>query len=64
MDSATFYEDVRRRAFEIYQERGGTHGNDQSDWLRAETELRSQNTPLKHQASPSPGIKRGRKRTV
>jgi len=32
-------EEVRRRAFEIHIERGGIHGCDLDDWLRAEREL-------------------------
>jgi hypothetical protein len=33
--------DIARRAFELYCERGGQHGRDIEDWLRAETELRA-----------------------
>ncbi len=33
-------EQIRYRAYELYVERGGTHGMDQEDWFRAETELR------------------------
>ena len=33
-------EEVARRAYEIYMSRGGTHGYDIEDWLRAERELR------------------------
>jgi hypothetical protein len=32
-------ESIARRAYEIYLERGGEHGHDQEDWLRAEGEL-------------------------
>jgi hypothetical protein len=32
--------DVERRAYEIYQARGGSHGSDLDDWLQAERELR------------------------
>lgn len=32
-------EQVAARAYEIYQERGGTDGMDLDDWLRAEREL-------------------------
>jgi len=32
-------ESIARRAFEIFQERGHTHGSDLDDWLRAEAEL-------------------------
>jgi hypothetical protein len=33
-------EEVRLRAYEIYQRRGGAAGNDLDDWLQAERELR------------------------
>jgi hypothetical protein len=32
-------EDIERRAYEIYLERGGTEGSEMEDWLRAEQEL-------------------------
>lgn len=35
-------EEIRRRAYEIYQRRGGEHGFDESDWHRAEEELREE----------------------
>ena len=31
---------IQRRAYEIYLERGGMHGMDQSDWFQAEQELK------------------------
>ncbi len=31
---------IRRRAYEIYQERGGTPGQEHEDWLMAEREIR------------------------
>jgi DUF2934 family protein len=34
-------EEVRRRAYELYLTRGGTHGAALDDWLRAERELRA-----------------------
>ncbi len=30
---------IKRRAFEIYERRGGNHGGDLDDWLEAEREL-------------------------
>ena len=33
-------EAIARRAYEIYTARGGTHGYDIEDWLKAERELR------------------------
>ena len=35
------HEDIRRRAFEIYLERGGLPGRELEDWLQAESELKS-----------------------
>jgi hypothetical protein len=32
-------EEIRKRAFEIHIERGGIHGCDLDDWMRAEREL-------------------------
>jgi DUF2934 family protein len=34
-------EEIRNRAYELYQERGGQHGFDQEDWRRAEEEILS-----------------------
>jgi len=34
-------DDIRRRAYERYQERGGNHGRHFDDWLEAERELRT-----------------------
>ena len=34
-------DDIRRRAYERYLERGGNHGRHFDDWLEAEKELRS-----------------------
>lgn len=33
-------EDIRARAYQMYLERGGHHGLDFDDWLRAEQELK------------------------
>jgi HSP20 family molecular chaperone IbpA len=43
-------ESVGRRAYQFYQSRGGEHGQDLADWLRAESEL----TGLKEQITQSP----------
>jgi hypothetical protein len=34
-------DDIRRRAYQRYQDRGGNHGQHFDDWLEAEKELRS-----------------------
>jgi hypothetical protein len=36
---------IAHRAYEIYQNRGRVDGRDVEDWLAAERELRSQNSP-------------------
>ncbi|MBO0862387.1 MAG: DUF2934 domain-containing protein [Chloracidobacterium sp.] len=38
---------IARRAYEIYEERGGWHGDDINDWLRAEEEVQSALRPEK-----------------
>ena len=35
------HEAIAQRAFELYQARGAIGGDEMSDWLRAETELRA-----------------------
>lgn len=37
-------QEVARLAYEFYLSRGGEHGHDQEDWLRAEETLRQQST--------------------
>ncbi len=34
-------DEIRRRAYEIYLQRGGTPGNENEDWLVAEQEVRA-----------------------
>jgi hypothetical protein len=34
-------EEIRRRAYELFQERGGEHGRHHEDWSRAEAEIRA-----------------------
>lgn len=34
-------DDIRRRAYERYLERGGNHGQHDDDWITAEEELRN-----------------------
>jgi len=37
---ATTSGDIARRAYDLYLARGGEHGHDLEDWLRAERELK------------------------
>ena len=39
--TAELYEEIRRRAYEFYCQRGGQHGSHEADWHRAESEVRS-----------------------
>jgi hypothetical protein len=38
-DHATNHDEIRRRAYEIYLERGGLPGQQLEDWLQAEREI-------------------------
>ncbi|HEY7180259.1 MAG TPA: DUF2934 domain-containing protein [Blastocatellia bacterium] len=38
---------IARRAYELYEQRGGWHGNDINDWLMAEAEVKSALRPEK-----------------
>ena len=33
-------EKIQKKAFELYLKRGGNHGQDLSDWLKAENEIK------------------------
>lgn len=37
-------EQIRRRAYELYEERGRTPGMENEDWLQAEREVRARST--------------------
>jgi hypothetical protein len=39
--AAELYDEIRRRAYDFYTERGGEHGSHEADWHRAESEVRS-----------------------
>lgn len=34
-------DEIRRRAFELFEARGGQDGHELEDWLRAESEIRN-----------------------
>jgi hypothetical protein len=40
--SQNLEEEIRQRAYELYQERGRADGHDLDDWLRAEEEITQQ----------------------
>ena len=35
---------IREKAYELYEQRGGWHGNDMEDWLNAEREVKRELT--------------------
>ncbi len=41
VEPETLEDQIRARAYELYEERGKEDGNDLDDWLRAEAELTS-----------------------
>jgi hypothetical protein len=52
MDDRTLHERIAERAYNLYQKRGQSHGNDLDDWLEAERAVLSE-----HNASaPTPTI--------
>ena len=40
-NSPELEQQIRTRAYELYEERGRTDGHDMNDWLRAESEVTS-----------------------
>lgn len=56
----SLYERTARRAYELYQQRGGAHGHDVEDWLEAERQIVAQLAvpadvaakPVRRRASP------------
>lgn len=54
-------EQIRLRAYAIFEERGGTHGHELEDWTRAENEVlnrvfEANDTVLIPGPSPGPGV--------
>ena len=58
----SFEESVKRRAFELFLERGGMHGNDREDWFRAEMEIRNRNDSSNSEIQSSGKSDRKRKK--
>jgi hypothetical protein len=52
---------VARRAYEIYQNRGGNHGADLDDWLEAERQLRRGPSDVTGPTNSAPAKPRRRK---
>ena len=45
MASEPTHDEIARRAYQLYEERGGADGREWDDWLRAERELRARRLP-------------------
>jgi hypothetical protein len=41
VDKGHMFELICQRAYDLYEQRGGAHGNDIDDWLQAEAEVRA-----------------------
>ena len=41
MDEETVLDMIRKRAYELHEQRGGEHGRDLEDWLEAEGTVRA-----------------------
>ena len=52
--SAPTHEEIARRAYEIYLERGGTPGSELEDWTRAERELARKNGQVRRKSESKP----------
>jgi len=61
VDSFNDPSEVAKRAYEIYQRRGGSHGADLDDWLEAERELRPGPGDVTGPATPATPKPRRRK---
>jgi hypothetical protein len=55
---------VARRAYEIYQRRGGNHGADLDDWLMAERELKPGPSDVTGPAPAKPRRRKGSQETA
>jgi hypothetical protein len=52
MDST--YDDVARRAYDLFVSRGAQHGHDVEDWLEAERQLASPRSRVPRQITSAP----------
>ena len=57
-------DEVARRAYEIYQRRGGDHGADLDDWLAAERELKPGPSDVTGPAPQKPRRRKGSEGTA
>ncbi len=50
-------EAIAARAYALFLARGGVHGDDWADWLKAEAELRAEGAPATGQSEPEQGTR-------
>jgi len=50
-------EEIARRAHELYIQRGGEHGKDVEDWVRAEKELKAEPVAEPAKTRPAQGVR-------
>ena len=50
-------DEIARRAYELYLQRGGEHGKDVEDWVRAEKELREEPVAEPVKTRPAQGVR-------
>ena len=46
-------DEISRRSYRRFEERGNAHGNDQEDWFEAEREIRHRQPPQTSQLEPA-----------
>lgn len=67
MDDRPMNERIAERAYELYQKRGQSHGNDLDDWLEAEQSVLSEHNPTAASpaatAKPASRVKSTRRRS-
>lgn len=57
-------EQIAQLAYELYERRGRENGRDMEDWFAAESELRSQNAPVRPISASSSSSDRSRTSSV
>jgi hypothetical protein len=57
IDPATLHDKISKKAYEIFQSRGGQHGRHHEDWLEAERLVCSQLEPVS-ELGPKPAARR------
>jgi hypothetical protein len=61
MNDDSRHDDVQRRAYELYEQRGRQEGRDWDDWLQAEREIRAEESIADPTDASKPGSGRRRR---